>query len=338
MYQYVIRGGNPLAGEVNISGAKNAALAILAAAIMTDDTVVIDNLPNVSDVNVLIDSIEGIGATVKHIDNHTVSICGATISSVVVDYDAIKKCPLEKRHKGNQGSRTKRRYKDIICAIDIETSRVSEDESIMYIWQAQVGDSTVVGRSWKECGRFFKALAGCCGKDEAIVIFVHNLSFEFAYLAGLYHFSPAEVFAVSSRKVLKCEMYGCLEFRCSYLHSNMSLDEYTHKMGVEHAKLSGFDYDVVRYPWTKLTADELAYCVHDVQGLCEAIKIEMAHDGDNIHSFPLTSTGYVRRDVKKAMKYVSYGFIKKQLPSWPVYVLLRQAFRGGNTHCNRYFN
>ncbi len=91
MYQYVIRGGNPLAGEVNISGAKNAALAILAAAIMTDDTVVIDNLPNVSDVNVLIDSIEGIGATVKHIDNHTVSICGATISSVVVDYDAIKK-------------------------------------------------------------------------------------------------------------------------------------------------------------------------------------------------------------------------------------------------------
>ena len=91
MYQYVIRGGNPLAGEVNISGAKNAALAILAAAIMTDDTVVIDNLPNVSDVNVLIDAIEGIGATVKHIDNHTVSICPATISSVVVDYDAIKK-------------------------------------------------------------------------------------------------------------------------------------------------------------------------------------------------------------------------------------------------------
>lgn len=254
-----------------------------------------------------------------------------------LDYDAIKKCPLEKRHKGNQGSRTKRRYKDIICAFDIETSRVSEDESIMYIWQAQIGDSTVVGRSWKECGRFFRRLASCCGKDEAIVIFVHNLSFEFAYLAGLYHFSPAEVFAVSSRKVLKCDMYGCLEFRCSYLHSNMSLDEYTHKMGVLHAKLSGFDYDVVRYPWTKLTDEELAYCVHDVQGLCEAIKIEMAHDGDNLHSFPLTSTGYVRRDVKKSMKYVSYGFIKKQLPSWPVYVLLRQAFRGGNTHCNRYF-
>ena len=47
MEQYVIKGGNPLVGEVEISGAKNAALAILAAAIMTDETVTIDNLPDV---------------------------------------------------------------------------------------------------------------------------------------------------------------------------------------------------------------------------------------------------------------------------------------------------
>lgn len=45
MEQYVIKGGNPLVGEVEIGGAKNAALGILAAAIMTDETVVIDNLP-----------------------------------------------------------------------------------------------------------------------------------------------------------------------------------------------------------------------------------------------------------------------------------------------------
>ena len=54
MEQYVIKGGNPLYGEVEIGGAKNAALAILAAAIMTDETVTIDNLPNVSDINVLL--------------------------------------------------------------------------------------------------------------------------------------------------------------------------------------------------------------------------------------------------------------------------------------------
>ena len=50
MEQYIMKGGNPLVGEVTISGAKNAALGILAAAIMTDDDVVIDNLPDVSDI------------------------------------------------------------------------------------------------------------------------------------------------------------------------------------------------------------------------------------------------------------------------------------------------
>ena len=62
MEQYIIKGGNPLVGEVEIGGAKNAALAILAAAIMTDETVQIDNLPDVNDVNVMLEAIEGIGA------------------------------------------------------------------------------------------------------------------------------------------------------------------------------------------------------------------------------------------------------------------------------------
>lgn len=50
MEQYVIKGGNPLVGEVEIGGAKNAALAILSAAIMTDETILIENLPDVRDI------------------------------------------------------------------------------------------------------------------------------------------------------------------------------------------------------------------------------------------------------------------------------------------------
>ena len=76
MEQYIIKGGNPLVGEVEIGGAKNAALAILAAAIMTDETVQIDNLPDVNDVNVMLEAIEGIGAMVQRIDRHTVKING----------------------------------------------------------------------------------------------------------------------------------------------------------------------------------------------------------------------------------------------------------------------
>lgn len=76
MEQYIIKGGHPLVGEVEIGGAKNAALAILSAAIMTDETVLIDNLPDVNDINVLLDAIEGIGAMVHRVDRHTVKING----------------------------------------------------------------------------------------------------------------------------------------------------------------------------------------------------------------------------------------------------------------------
>ena len=54
MEQYVIKGGNPLVGEVEIGGAKNAALAILAAATMADETVLIENMPDARDTNILL--------------------------------------------------------------------------------------------------------------------------------------------------------------------------------------------------------------------------------------------------------------------------------------------
>lgn len=91
MEQYIIKGGNPLVGEVEIGGAKNAALAILAAAIMTDETVTIDNLPDVNDINVLLEAISGIGASVQRVDRHTVRINGAGVGDFSIDYDYIKK-------------------------------------------------------------------------------------------------------------------------------------------------------------------------------------------------------------------------------------------------------
>ena len=91
MEQYIIKGGKPLQGEVVISGAKNAALGILAAAIMTDETVYIDNLPDVRDINVLLQAIEGIGAKVDRVSDHVVKISGKGIASVDIDYEYIRK-------------------------------------------------------------------------------------------------------------------------------------------------------------------------------------------------------------------------------------------------------
>lgn len=89
--QYIIKGGKPLQGEVEISGAKNAALGILAAAIMTDETVTIENLPDVRDINVLLTAIEGIGAIVTRVNPHCVKINGSTIGDITIDYDCIRK-------------------------------------------------------------------------------------------------------------------------------------------------------------------------------------------------------------------------------------------------------
>lgn len=91
MEQYVIKGGNPLVGEVTIGGAKNAALGILAAAIMSDEDVIIDNLPDVSDINVLLQAIASIGADVVRISRNVVKINGKNIHSFCIDDGFIRK-------------------------------------------------------------------------------------------------------------------------------------------------------------------------------------------------------------------------------------------------------
>ena len=91
MEKYVIKGGNPLVGEVSIGGAKNAALAILAAATMTDDTVFIDNMPDASDTNAMLQAIESTGAFVERISRHSVKINASNIHGFVIDNDYIKK-------------------------------------------------------------------------------------------------------------------------------------------------------------------------------------------------------------------------------------------------------
>ena len=91
MEQYAIKGGNPLVGDVEIGGAKNAALPILAASIMTDETVYIENLPDVRDINVLLGAMEHIGVMIKRTERHKVIVNAGNVSSVLVEEEALKK-------------------------------------------------------------------------------------------------------------------------------------------------------------------------------------------------------------------------------------------------------
>lgn len=232
-----------------------------------------------------------------------------------------------------------RSYLKCVCAFDIEASRLPDiEQSVMYIWQMQIEDTTIIGRYWHEFFGILEDIAKQIRGKHWLILFVHNLSYEFQFLKGLYQFEPDEVFCMDSRRILKCDMFDCIEFRCSYLLSNMSLAQFLKRMQVEDQKGTDFDYAKIRYPWTPLSEDEMLYCVNDVRGLVEAIHRLMARDGDSLATLPMTSTGYVRRDMKKSMRYgYNARQLKEMLPGVEVYQILREAFRGGNTMANRYY-
>lgn len=252
--------------------------------------------------------------------------CNTFDYSIVKNYDVIKT-----RYKRN-----KKQYLNVICAFDIETTRLIEiEQSIMYIWQVQFGEHTIIGRYWEEFNLFIDNLIQQLDEDVKIIFFVHNLSYEFSFLKGIYKFKSDEVFCTDKRKVLKCDMKGHIEFRCSYFLTNMSLEKFLKKYNVENKKTI-YDYNKVRYPWTKLTDEEMEYCINDVKGLCQAIKKQMASDGDDILSLPYTATSYVRRDVKRAMKEFNYLELHGMFPDVEIYKLLRENFRGGDVVSNRF--
>lgn len=262
------------------------------------------------------------------------------IRSEEFDENIIKRVQIQPRKAGNQRTKVRRDYKNIVCAFDIETTYVSElDRAVLYIWQFQFDEIvTIYGRTWKDFLSFYERVNAVLNENEYIVVYIHNLSYEFQFMRSLFDIIPEDVFVVKSRRILRW-IQGHFEFRCSYLQTNMSLNAFTKKFHVEHQKLSGeeFDYKKRRFPDTLLTDRELEYCFNDVRGLVEAIKAEMKRDGDNLYTIPLTSTGYVRRDIKAALREWGTYRIQELLPDVQVYTLLREAFRGGNTHANRYF-
>lgn len=252
--------------------------------------------------------------------------------------------PIEtlKRKRGNPGKKKPPAYKDQLLAFDIETSNIrvrNKIEALMYIWQLYTGDEVIIGRSWREFVEVIRLLEVQCKDDEYFIVFVHNLSFEFQFLKTVLAFDPDTVFCLNDRKVLRARA-GHIEFRCSMLQTNQALYNFTRDYNAVHVKLSGddFNYNTQRFPWSKLTDEELSYCVNDVVGLVEAMYNRMEAGEDTINTLPLTSTGYVRRRVKAGMRKYYRPRIVSLQPDPELYYALRYAFRGGDTHANRYYS
>lgn len=226
-------------------------------------------------------------------------------------------------------------YANEFLTFDIEVTTISKELAIMYVWQlCYNGEFCIIGRTWEEYLIIYEYINSCLYEFD-VLCFVHNLSYEFQFLRGIHSFCSDDVFVIKSRKILTARTGG-IEFRCSYILTNLSLDKFTRKYNVEHGKLSGYDYNKKRYPHTALTYDELCYCVDDAIGLAEAIKAQNAIYNDNCNTMPLTQTGYIRREVKAALA-PTIDNQRSIFPTLEQYRLLRAAFRGGNTHANRYY-
>ena len=263
-----------------------------------------------------------------------------------------KKLPDKDGIKVVYSKRSKAYYYDISCALDTETTNYIIDDDHKYAWiyifQIMIGDTFITCRTFDELADVFTNLKITYGLNEKhrIIIYVHNLPFEFQFMRTEFRFS--ECLARENRKVFKVffDDYG-IEFRDSYILSGMSLEKTAENM-VKHStrKLVGdLDYNLIRLPCTPITPTELGYCYNDVKIIVDYIDEQREQYGD-ITKIPLTNTGRVRREVKKSCfrKVINPKTHKKHIPYKNLmnrltldvreYGYARQAFLGGYTHAN----
>lgn len=247
-----------------------------------------------------------------------------------------------------RGKKPKQYIYDFV-SFDIETTTIESNDTafgFMYHWQACIGNMVITGRSWNEFFSFLDRVENLykISYEKRLCIYVHNLGFEFQFLRDFLvdRYGELEIFATKSRQPIRVTTKNGFEFRCSYKLTNMTLNKATlNELGVTHIKAVGdLDYRKIRTPETPLTDAEFGYCVSDVVSLYELIKCKMKNEYDNIETIPMTSTGYVRRDCRKACrKDTSYRPIFNKLTiNKEVYTLLKESGRGGNTHANRYLS
>lgn len=231
-------------------------------------------------------------------------------------------------------------YVDTTCTFDIETTNGDAD-GFAYSFQTCVGGVVVVPRYFEDWAEMVETL---CNKwrvtdKRKLVLYVHNLGYEFTYLIQLLtlRWGDCKALYTKSRKPLTLEFSNGIEFRDSLKLFQKSLAKAT--KGCKHEKLKGdLDYTVYRTPDTPLDDKEFAYCVNDVLGLYEAIERMKKEHGFNAATIPLTNTGLVKQEVNKNLNR-DKGFAKIKnaltLSKTQTYIAYK-AMAGGDTHGARW--
>lgn len=250
-------------------------------------------------------------------------------------------------------------YMNIPIAFDIETTSFinysGEKQATMYAFVFGINGKCIIGRTWDEFlliinkVREFYQLTD----NKRIIIWVHNLAFEFAFLQHLFKWD--DVFATDKRKPVYCVSNG-IEFRCSFILSGYSLEmvgKNLVKYKVEK-KVGDLDYKLMRHSKTPLTDAEYGYILNDGLVVMAYIQ-ELLEQYDNFHRLPLTKTGFARKYVRteclyggnkdhkksgtfKAFKTYSGLMQSLTIPNYKVYLQMKQVYQGGLTHCNSLYS
>ena len=249
-------------------------------------------------------------------------------------------------------------YYNIAMSFDIETSSFYEDKNgviytndeykklknqvkaekkaIMYVWQFAIEENVIIGRTWNDFLYFCKKLYDYLDLEKRyIIVYVHNLSYEFQFICKWFNW--IDIFADSERKPIKAMTDTHFIFKCSYRLSGYSLEVLANNLKSHNIKkmVGDLDYNLIRNSKTPISKEELQYCINDVLIVTSYIEEQIDEFG-NIEKIPLTQTGKVRRYVRKQCfqnKEYKY-FIKELTIEKPEYLLLKNAFAGGFTHCN----
>lgn len=248
-------------------------------------------------------------------------------------------------------------YMNIPVSFDIETTSFYNtdgmEQATMYAWIFCINGKSIIGRTWDEFLLILDKLRQFyeLNDDKRIIIWIHNLSFEFAFMQNIMKWD--KVFAVDKRKPVYAISNG-IEFRCSYILSGYSLNSLAKNLTSHKIQkmVGDLDYSLLRHSKTPLSKEEYGYILND--GLIVNYYIaELISQYGDLHKLPLTNTGFVRKYVRKeclyggmtkhkgnGKYYKKYHSLMKclKIPTLQSYEQMKRVYTGGFTHCNGLYN
>ena len=217
--------------------------------------------------------------------------------------------------------------------------------SIMYVWQICIEGECFYARTWSEFEDFIEFLKTF---DCAFIVWVHNLAFEFEYIRNKFEWS--ELFFTKKHSPIYAITDNII-FRCTYKMTGLSLRDVGDKFNLPHSKLDGdkYNYDLVRHNETDLKPYEMDYIRYDVLVLYEYIALRRATEKTksgkpvNIWCYPVTATGEPRQSIKQEIENEHCNAVLKKkiqpgiMTDYDEYLRMKQAIKGGYTHCNPWY-